>query len=396
MNIENSTHAWDAQRIIHWVFTVGRHLRDSNSFVRELAQQLLDAGAPVDRFMVSLRTLHPQLIATSETWQRDTNQTRHIETVHEVRISDRYIGSPMEAIYETQAMVRQRLEDLPEDAHRAYTELAEQGFTDYLGLPIMIAEDPAGVFIVSTRNPAGFEAADVAQFETLRDYIAPLLEAHAMRQLSRSLMDTYVGKRTGSRVLAGMIRRGDADVINAALWFSDLRNFTELTETLPPQQLLEMLNSYFEFIAASVGAHGGEILRFIGDAMLIVFPIEGDMCRETACCAAIESAIDARDTLASLNHQRRRHGQPPIEFGVGLNVGEVIYGNVGAPDRLDFTVMGPTVNRCARLESLTKTLGRNILFSAEFAAAIDRPVESLGEHEMKGVAAPQEVYALAK
>jgi adenylate cyclase len=209
-------------------------------------------------------------------------------------------------------------------------------------------------------------------------------------------MNTYVGKRTSEKVLAGMVKRGDADVISAALWYSDLRNFTHLTETLPAEQVLEMLNEYFEFVSAAVTARGGEILRFIGDAMLIVFPIDDNMCKQTACNAAIDSAIDARNTLASLNHQRRRHGQPTIEFGVGLNVGEVIYGNVGAPDRLDFTVMGPAVNRTARLESLTRELSCDILFSQKFSELIETRSEFLGNHEMKGISEPQAVYALCK
>lgn len=395
MSTEHTTgeSGWDAQRIIDWVFAKGRLLQSNNDFVEALALQLVANGAPVDRLMVSLQILHPQLVATSETWKRASGETVHIETVHEIRISERYIGSPMQIIHETEKPVRQRLDELPEDAHLALTEQADEGFTDYLGFPVIIDDSPKAVIIFSTRTPSGFTDRDIKQFEKLRDYLAPVLETHALRQLSRSLMDTYVGRRTGSRVLAGMIRRGDAEVINAALWFSDLRNFTELTETLPPEQLLEMLNSYFEFVAAAVSARGGEILRFVGDAMLIVFPIENDTCEKTACQAAIESAIDARDTLETLNHQRRRHGQPEIRFGVGLNVGEVIYGNVGAPDRLDFTVMGPAVNRCARLESLSKVLGRNILFSADFARLIDLPVESLGKHAMKGIAGAQEVFA---
>ena len=135
-------------------------------------------------------------------------------------------------------------------------------------------------------------------------------------------------------------------------------------------------------------------MRFIGDAMLIVFPIEGEMSQKIACDAAIDAALDAQTTMQTLNHQRRRHGEPEIEFGVGLNVGEVIYGNVGAPDRLDFTVMGPAVNRTARLESLTKELGCKILFSDKFAKQIDRSSQYLGHHEMKGIAEPQAVHAI--
>jgi len=190
-----------------------------------------------------------------------------------------------------------------------------------------------------------------------------------------------------------MIKRGDADVINAALWFSDLREFTHLTETLPTDQVIELLNEYFEFIAAAVTSRGGEILRFIGDAMLIVFPIDAKVTKKAACIAALESARDAQQTLAALNHQRRRHLQPEIIFGVGLNVGEVIYGNVGAPDRLDFTVMGPAVNRTARLESLTKIIGESILVSKDFSDQVDCPMHYFGEHKMKGIAKPQMVFA---
>ncbi len=386
--------SWNLQPVIDWIFADGMQLRDNNDFVGALAERLVAAGAPIDRLMVSLRILHPQLVATSETWQRASGTTLHIETVHEIRISDRFIGSPMEELVETQRPLRRSLVDLPEDAHRAYTELAEQGHTDYFGLPIVIGGEHGATMIFGTCARDGFSEDDIQQLETLGAYLAPVLEAHGLRQLSRSLMNTYVGKRTGAKVLAGMIRRGDAEVIDAALWFSDLRDFTHLTETLAPEQVLKMLNDYFEFIAAAVTARGGEILRFIGDAMLIVFPIDARHDASAACRAALDAALDARGTLGALNHLRRRHGEPPIEFGVGLNLGEVIYGNVGAPDRLDFTVMGPAVNRTARLESLTKTLGRSILFSREFADCIEQPVVALGEHEMKGVAGPQAVFAL--
>ncbi len=367
-------------------------------FVQRLAHKMNEHGASIDRLMVSLLTLNPQLVATSETWLKSTDATTPINASHGVRDTERYIGSPLQAIYDTHKRVRQRLTSLPEDAHRAYTELAEDGFTDYLALPVLFGEvaQPGAAIIICTKKEDGFSGQDIESFRQVRDYLAPVLEVHALRYLSRSLMNTYVGKRTSEKVLAGMIKRGDADMIDAALWFSDLRDFTHLTETLPAQQLLEMLNDYFEFVAAAVNARGGEILRFIGDAMLIVFPIDDNMCEQTACNAAIDAAIDAQSTLESLNHRRRRHGLPIIEFGVGLNVGEVVYGNVGAPDRLDFTVMGPAVNRTARLESLTKELGCNILFSEKFAGLIETPSEFLGHQQMKGIAEPQAVYALCK
>jgi len=384
------------QAIFDWLFTQGRRIESTNRFVHELAHRIIENGGDIDRLMVSLLTLNPLIVGCAETWLRSTDTTKSLQASHDVRISERYIGSPLQAIYETHRHVRQRLDDLPEDAHRAYTELAEDGFTDYLALPVLFGEkaEPGAAIIFCTRRSDGFTDAEIESYRRIRDYLAPVLEIHALRHQSRSLLNTYLGRRTSEKVLAGMVRRGDADVINAALWFSDLRDFTRVTETSASRDVLQLLNDYFEFIAAAVGARGGEILRFIGDAMLIVFPIGEGMSCETACRAALESALDAQTTIATLNFQRRRHGQPQIEFGVGLNVGEVVYGNVGAPDRLDFTVMGPAVNRTARLEALTKELDRNILFSREFAGFIDQPTESLGEFAMKGIADRQEVFAL--
>ena len=393
-NNQNPITDWSLQPVIEWLFSSGCMMKDDTKFVHELAHQLIACGAPIDQLRITMRTLNPEIIGASSFWLKSTDLSHHMETQRLVSETDRYIGSPMKQLYDTGESIWQRLVELPETAHRAYTELAEDGFTDYLALPVMTAEGISAAIIISTKDSEGFSEHDVKSFHIIRDYMVPIIEVQSLRHLSKSLMNTYVGRRTGEKVLAGMIKRGDADIINAALWFSDLRNFTHITETLAAEQVIGMLNEYFEFVAAAVTAQGGEILRFIGDAMLIVFPIDDKQSRQIACKAAIDAAIDAQSTLASLNHRRRRHGQPEIEFGVGLNVGEVIYGNVGAPDRLDFTVMGPAVNRTARLESLTKELERKILFSKEFADLIDEPVQSLGKHVMKGIAEPQAVFAL--
>jgi adenylate cyclase len=396
MSTENQDTAagWSPQPVIEWLFTTGCMMKNDTQFVYELGHRLVDGGAPVDRLRIIMRTLHPELVGAANSWTRSTDRSIHIKTERRIRETDKYIGSPMQQLVETEKSIRQRLDQLPEDAHGAYTELCEEGFTDYLALPVMTADGFSSAFIIITARGGGFSDQDIENFRLVRKYLVPILEVQSLRHLSKSLLNTYVGKRTGEKVLAGMIKRGDADIIKAALWFSDLRDFTQITETLAADQVLGMLNDYFEFVAAAVTARGGEILRFIGDAMLIVFPIDADIGDRSACNAAIDAAIDAQNTLASLNHRRRRHGQPEIEFGVGLNVGEVIYGNVGAPDRLDFTVMGPAVNRAARLESLTRELGRSILFSNEFAGLIDEPAQLLGSYDMKGIAERQAVFAL--
>jgi adenylate cyclase len=245
---------------------------------------------------------------------------------------------------------------------------------------------------IATDRAGGFSELDIAKFQVLTELLALPIEIFVEHRTALALLDTYVGPRAGRRVLQGLIRRGDGQVIDAAIWFSDLRDFTQLTESLPWAQLLEILNAYFEFVDAAVTAQGGEILHFIGDAILIVFPTsaKGDRCQ--ACKAALEAACDAFNGIATVNMRRSRAGQPAIRFGVGLHVGEVIYGNIGTPDRLDFTVMGAAVNRAARLQSMTKKLARSVLISADFAACLDEPVESLGCHLMKGMKELQEIF----
>jgi len=315
---------------------------------------------------------------------------------HGYKDNDTYIGSPMQHVVETGTPFRRRLDALDEDRdHRLLFELAADGATDYLALPLVFSDGSVSNLIFASNSKGGFSDQDVAGFEELAPYVTPIFEVLATRKLARTLLDTYVGPRTGERVLSGQIKRGDGEVIHAATWFSDLRDFTALTERLEPKDLLAMLNSYFEAIAAAVTARGGEVLRFIGDAMLIVFPVGPAGSQEEACAAAVDAAKDAINTLAALNIRRKRAGQPPIHFGVGLHLGEVIYGNVGAPDRLDFTVMGPAVNRTARLEGLTKALGHGLIMFGEFAGLIGEDTQSLGFYALKGVAGEQEVFALA-
>ena len=386
---------WSLQPVIDWLFRHGRLIADRYEFVGELGTRLKESGAPLHRLTLMFPTINPLYIATSVVWSSDTGKTFPMQAHHGVRESERYIGSPLQQLMETRRDVRQSLVELPEDAHNAYLELERDGYIDYYAMPVTFNNGMNSAFIIVTKAAGGFSDCDISHFRLIRDYIAPMMEVFSLRHLSKSLMDTYVGKRTSEKVLSGMVRRGDADTINAALWFSDLRDFTRLTESLPAHQLLKILNDYFEFVAAAVTARGGEILRFIGDAMLIVFPIDEQVSPQSACQAALEAARDAQQSIASLNHIRRRHGEEEIRFGLGLNVGEVIYGNVGAPDRLDFTVMGPAVNRTARLESLSKDLGVNILLSREFSALIDSPSKYLGDYPVKGIEKPLAVFAPA-
>jgi adenylate cyclase len=385
---------WQVSELATWLYTQGASDWSLQALIERVGDRLVGLGAPLYRMRISFRTLHPQVTARSGLWLRGHPVTT-LRVSRETELSDAFVGSPIQQVIDHGTPLRRRLRDLDAEMdHAVLHEIRAEGGTDYLALPVTVGARTVGVVTLVSDRADGFDDAEVERLQALVQVLTPFLQAISMRDIARSLLDTYLGPRTGERVLSGKVQRGDGEIIEAAMWFSDLRDFTPLTESLPPQRLLGMLNAYFELVAAAVTARGGEILRFIGDAMLIVFPVTPSTSARAACESALEGARDAYASLATLNHRRRRSGEPEIRFGVGLHVGEAVYGNVGAPDRLDFTVMGPAVNRTARLESLTKTLGPPLLMSGEFAAQVDTPTRSLGAHAMKGVATPQAVFAL--
>ncbi len=391
-----SDDGWPLPELAAWLLAEPATDWGLPELIGRVGERLVALGARVCRMRISFRTLHPQLTARSAVWVRG-QPVEVVRVVHETRITDAYIGSPNQHVIETRNAFRRRLDRLdPDSDHSVLHEMRALGGTDYVALPLVVDGQVGGVVNFLSDAPHGFDDGDLRKLAAVVRILTPFLQALAMRDIARSLLDTYLGPRTGARVLSGLVRRGDNEVIDAAIWFSDLRDFTALTESLPPERLLGMLNSYFELVAAAVTSRGGEILRFIGDAMLIVFPVAPTLSAEAACEAALDAARDAYSALATLNHRRRRAGEPEIRFGVGLHLGQVIYGNVGAPDRLDFTVMGPAVNRTARLEGLTTILGAPLLMSREFSARAGADTRTLGTHAMRGVWEPQEVFALVE
>jgi adenylate cyclase len=384
---------WCVAGVTDWLVREGRMIKPTAAMIDGLVDQLDAAGAPIDRLRLTFRTINPQIFGHTYMWVRG-GKAQELNVGHHIQQSDDYIGSPIETLNKTGRTVRHRLTGLTPGDHSVLHNMAAMGLVDYVVLPVRFTDGHIGAFTLATKSPAGFTDDDIEKFEVLARHLSPITEAIAMHSVARSLLDTYVGRRTGTRVLNGAIKRGDGEAIDAVVWFSDLRDFTPLTETLPPDRMLAMLNAYFETVDSAVSSYGGEILRFIGDAMLIVFPTNEYPSVAAACRAAVDAAVDAFNSMAAVNHRRRRAGEPEIRFGVGLHVGHVVYGNVGGQDRLDFTVMGPAVNRAARLEGLTKTLGHALLVSGDMAEHVGCATVDLGRHAMKGVAEPQPVFAL--
>ncbi|MCR9220734.1 MAG: adenylate/guanylate cyclase domain-containing protein [Alphaproteobacteria bacterium] len=386
--------AWTRDSTVAWLFGDARSIRDGKRFVEQLGRRMIESGFPLCRLRLGCRIIHPLFGGLSFAWSVDQEGATEVQPDHGYRDREAYIGSPLQHVSETGERFRRRTPELVDGRdHRVLFTLAAQGVTDYLGVPMRMSDGRVAPFVVATKADGGFTDQEVAECEELASYVAPVFETFIVRRLARTILNTYVGPRTGERVLSGQIKRGDGELINAAIWFSDLRDFTPLTENLEPQALLDLLNAYFETVSDAVTARGGEVLRFIGDAMLIVFPVEGASSENQACDAALDAADDAFSGLAALNRRRTRSQRPTISFGVGLHLGEVIYGNVGARERLDFTVMGPAVNRTARLESLTKELGTPLLMSSQFAQSVSVETRSLGRRAMKGVAGRHEVFA---
>ena len=384
---------WSLDPVADWLFGAGRRINDPVALVQGLAEQLDRAGARIDRLAFMCRTLHPQFMGWNVRWTREKG-ARRASIEHAVRATDAYIGSPVQHVQQHSRPMRLRVTpQAVEGEHSLLPDLRHDGMTDYAALPMPFGRELTNVLTAATADPAGFSDADLERLAWLARLVSPFVEIMAVRRTTLGLLDTFVGPRISERIFQGQVKRGDGDRIDAAFWYSDLRGFTQLSETLATDELLHLLNDYFEHCAAAAAARGGEILQFIGDAILIVFEIGKAGTRAQVCEAALDAAIDAFDGVAVINHRRRRAGQAEIRFGLGLHVGTVTHANVGAPRRLAFNVVGPAVNLTARIQAMTKALGEPLLLSAEFAALVKHPLRSAGRHDLRGVASAQELFA---
>jgi adenylate cyclase len=273
-------------------------------------------------------------------------------------------------------------------------DLRREGITDYVVLPVPFSDGTSKALSLATTRADGFSDDQITLFEAMIPAVSFNLEIQVLRRTARTLLDTYVGRQSGNRVLDGQIRRGMGETLPAVIWLCDLRGFTGLSESLPRDALIEMLNQYFGPMCDAVEANGGEVLKFVGDAMLAIFPIGTDAA--SACRNALGAARMAKQSLANENRLRAAANLAQIDYGAALHIGDVMYGNIGSDTRLDFTVIGPAVNLTARIESMCKELDRSLLLSAEFVRASGVEACLLGEFVLKGVGAKQPIYAMTE
>lgn len=369
--------------------------------------RLMGAGVPLERVHLSYRTLHPSTESVSLVWTPN-EPVRSMEHMHGASSGPNWRRSPFYFMIQNDlTAIRRRL--VGPAALRDFAvldDLEQEGMTDYLALMVRFRETPnddaaahGGGIVTSfaTKRPNGFTDADISALLRVKQRLGVAAKMAIRNQIATNIVNTYLGPRAGEEVLSGRIRRGDGRTIHAVVWYSDLRGSSSLADSMPSSRYIALLNGYFECAAGAVIQAGGEVLNYIGDGVLGIFPIDGASDAEAA-ASALEAAVEARRRLTDVNENLAAMGAAPLNFGVALHVGDVVFGNIGSGTRLAFTTIGAAVNEVARLEELTKALDAPVLMSGEFKAALAEPiVETLtpyGFRELRGIGAPLDVYGL--
>jgi adenylate cyclase len=377
-------------RLLDWLlFDVG-NTSDLPHFLDALGNQLCQAGLAVWRITLNIPTLHPEQRAYTFVWT-EGQPTATMPRAHGIEQTSAFLASPFRLATESGKPLRRRL-DTPQPALPVLEEFRREGGTDYFIVPLKLLLRTAAISFV-TRRGDGFSDAALAALEAAAIAATPHISLRSIRLSAVNLLNTYVGRGAGEHIISGQIRRGEGETIHAAIWYCDLRGFTRMSDAMPLDGVIEVLNQWFERMVRAVEDEGGEILKFIGDGMLALFPSRADDLG--ACCrAALRAARAALAAMEMLNVERRAAGKAPLLFGLALHLGDVSYGNIGAAHRLDFTVIGPAVNFASRLEEQTKLTGHTLLISREFAAASGKTLQSIGSLRLRDIAEPQEVFTL--
>ena len=363
--------------------------------------RIVAAGLPLDRASVHVGTLHPQLIGFSWTWLINDGLTDEVKVAEQANNSDSYRKSPLLRVFEFGETVRRDPQDPPAQIEFAIMkELAEAGICEYVAMPMNGAGTYRNAMSVATKRATGFTEIEFATIRRMLDLFALHVERHVALRIGDNALNAYLGETAAEKVLQGSIKRGSGERMRAIIWVSDLRGFTDLSGRLGDANMIALLNAYFDCLAGAVLRHGGEVLKFMGDGLLAVFPIEAEGGAKRAATAAVAAAQDALAGLDRLNADAPSpldsfSGWNPLRTGIALHEGDVFFGNIGAPERLDFTVIGSAVNEASRVEALQKTLGRSLLITDAAARHLDIKLDDLGEHSLRGVEGTMRIFSPA-
>ena len=384
--------------MLNWVLQEAPAIASMPELTAAFARQLRAIGIPLWSLGIIIPILHPQVSIIVHNWHGASGELAEFLPGFETLQSPEYLNSPLVPIFEGVGGIRRRLDiKEPQLDFGILHDLHAEGATDYVAMPMHFSDGKINVISISTKRPGGFSTTDLGNIYEILAVLGRIYEVHALQHKASSLLDTYLGPHAGERVLNGLIRRGDGEDIRAVIWFCDLRDSTPLAQSMSRDEFLACLNEFFDSVAGAVLDHGGQILRFIGDAALAIFPIEDGVDEtglQTACKNAITAAHEASVRIKSVNQRREQESEPALGYGIALHVGDVTYGNIGTGNRLEFTVIGEAANLAARIESMCKPLDQPVLLSAEFAACKPDQFVSLGQHSLKGISDPQEIFAL--
>lgn len=382
---------------------VGMALADAeySDIFESFCTELIVAGVPLLRAHLGMQTLHPLVSSVDLTWLRG-RPVATVSRLHTPVPPQVWLTSPLYWMLKNRQLeMRRTLRDRRAVAEfPVFSEFNELGATDYFALitpfgsPDSAFENRDGI-MTSWLSDAddGFSPRHLELIRRVQPYIALVSKLIKHDNTARNLVNAYLGKDAGQRVLKGQIRLGDVVHIPAVIWFSDLRDSTSLANRMPVEDFLDSLNEYFECTAGAILEQGGEVLRFIGDAVLAVFPITANEDPKTAAKLAISALHQAEQRLSVLNRRRAVQSKQELSFGVGLHVGDLLYGNIGVPSRIEFSVIGPAANEVSRLADLAKQTTETALASRAFKEMVDLPWRKLGRFSVKGISEGIEVFA---
>ncbi len=380
----------DTAAIERWLLTEARGM-DFAAVLEAVGYRLRALGVPLDRFSIAFSLINPQLLAAGVIW-RPGKPIEFTRYDYAERLTDLYDRSPFKVIRETRQWLTLDLPSTPDDAYGIVPDLKAEGLEQYIAIPLPDGLAGTMTATMATRQPGGFSDVDRAIVKAILPALTAIAEIRNLRSMLQNLLGSYVGRLPAGEIVRGTVHLGQVTEVRAALMVADLRGFTHLSTRLPPERTADLINRYYDLVVPPIVAEGGEVLKFIGDAVLAIFPT-AEMGDDGAALAAMRAARSALDTPSEPFPVDG--GIVPIRFGVAVHVGDAVFGNVGSGDRLDFTVIGRDVNIAARIAALCSRLGLDYLVSsavAEIGLRNGQPMCDAGAHEVRGLDEPLQVY----
>jgi adenylate cyclase len=389
-----------------WLTDAALAGKSETALLDGFCRRALNAGLPIARAAIIIDTLHPVHEGRAFFWRREAGQTQtelvEYGPTSEGEAAENWRRSVFFHLLQTGgSLFRVRFHAGETADFFNFARMRDEGMNDVAAMITRFAGSGAIGEMDSlysywaTDHPHGFDDTHVEALAGLMPMLALAVKCVSLARIAGTLVETYLGRDAGRRVLKGLIRRGLADRISAVLWYSDLREFTRITDQSPPEQIIPLLDDYAEAVISAIYDNGGDVLKLIGDGTLAIFTAAA---AEEACRSAIAAHNVLRERLAQLDQRRVSDSQPTTDVYVGLHIGEVFYGNIGSDERLDFTVVGPAVNEVARIAAMCRSVERNVLLSQAFADAMARlergRLVSVGRYALRGVERPQELFTL--